>query len=711
MTPERWQRLKSLFDRAVALESSAQARFIQDAADGDPEMEASLRTLVGRHDSAATLLSGPIISSDRILEYLAAGVRTFHDGELLAGRFRIERFLAEGGMGEVYLAEDLELGERIALKTLRPSLSADEGLVQRFRAETQMARKVTHPNVCRVYDIFRHRTECDGASAGVAFLTMEFVDGPTLEDYLRDRGRLSAAEALALLRQIVHGLSAAHSVGIVHRDFKSGNILLSERNRDVRVVITDFGLARSLENSSSASGPNAVEGTLAYLAPEQLACGPFTPATDIYALGIVLFEILTGELPFAQARTWDDAMRLREHPPSARSRYPKVPASWDSAIAACMSPDPARRPSPVTEVLRRVAGGGLTRRRAAGLTVAGAFAVTAGAGAHYWLKAPPIPADALRTFKRGEDFAQRRNQDGLRNAVEEFQHAVTIYPRYVAAWVGMADAYAALANYDLMSPHDALARAKQAAARALSIDSRFAKAQGIYGRILSLDVHEWQTAEPYLRRAVALEPKDPALRLWYGAHLGKLGRGREALEQIDAGLEQSPSSMPLNHQLAAEYFWERRFPEFLNQARELIRLQPYEAGSHLVLARALEWVRRYDEALSACDEADRLKGSETGLCYRAAILAARGDVAQARKIAAGVRDYWSQKPFESALLAGLYAQLGGFSDAMSILNTGYNREDSTVLTVACNPYFDSYQSDERYRLFLRTIGWRFPAAG
>jgi serine/threonine protein kinase len=472
----------------------------------------------------------------------------------------------------------------------------------------------------------------------------------------------------------------------------------------MRLAITDFGLAQSIEKSRTAPSTRGIEGTPAYLAPEQLTGGAITPATDVYALGVVLFEMLTGELPFERSDSWQQALDIRQRPPRVRSRQRKVSAVWDAAIAACMQQDARRRPERVTKVLRQVTGGLLTRRQAVAAGVATSVFVAGGLEARYLFRDPAIPAEALQAFKRGETFAQRRTEEGLKNSVEEFQQAVRFYPRYANAWVGLADAYSALANYGYMAPRDALGRAREAAAQALAIDDRFAQAQGIYGRILSLDVSQWLKAEPFLRRAVSLEPTNASLRLWYGAYLGKLRRRREAMEQIRAGLDQAPSSMPLNHQLATELFWERRFSEFLRQAEALARLQPYEAGSHLVRARALEWAGRYDDALSACDEADRLKPTQTGSCYRASALAARGDTGGAFRIVGRVREYWNRNPFESALLAGLYAQLGDVPQAMEVVAEGYRRYDSTVLTIPCTPYFDKYRGAAQYRDFLKRIG-------
>lgn len=701
MTVERWALLKSLFNQALALNRSDQAEFIQRLGVRDPELERSLRSLVRHHHSAPALLDGPLISQHRIVEYLSAGVRTFQIGEIVAGRFRIEQFIGEGGMGEVYAARDLELGEDVALKTLRPCMSTNSRFVERFKLEIQTAHKVTHSNVCRVFDLDWHTLEDPPGQSSIAFLTMELLKGETLEQRIRREGKLSVTQALPILKQVVAGLAAAHQAGIVHRDFKSGNIILVEEGSGVRALITDFGLAQSF-NHIAPTCSAAIEGTPAYLAPEQLEGGPVGPAADIFALGVVLFEMVTGALPFESTDCLDTAARQRRSPPSPRSQAPGLNKRWEVAILACLAYEPSQRPSPVQQVLELLEGRGVSRR-ALGISVAGGLgALVSGL---LRLRPKSISAEALRSFKRGEDFAQRRNAEGLKNAVVEFQRVISLEPTYAPAWIGLADAYSALGNFDLMNPREALAKSKAAAARAVSLDGSSAKARGVYGRILSLDVHHWLTAEPYFRKAVSLDPNDPMIRLWYGAYLGKLARAREAFDQLRTGLEQTPSSMPLNQQLATEYYWDRDFTEFLAQARELVRLQPFEAGSHLILARALEWRREYDEALRSCDQADRLRSTETSLCYRASIEIARGNAATGRDMAETLRRYWMNQPFESALLAAVYAQLNDLQTALEILNQGFEREDSTVLTADSNPYFDAIKATASFQGFLTRIGW------
>ncbi len=277
------------------------------------------------------------------------GLPAFSPDELIAGRFRIVRFLARGGMGEVYETEDLELRENVALKTVRPEIAADERAMQRFRREVQLARKVTHPNVCRIYDVFRHRE--------VAFLTMELLRGNTLTQTL-GKDKMSTAQALPLVTQMADALSAAHKAGIVHRDFKSPNVVLAGD----RVVVTDFGLARPTESADSMlSGTGEVFGTPAYMAPEQIEGGDITPATDVYALGVVMYEMVTGKLPFTGDSPMSVALkRLKETAPSPRTIVPDLDPKWESVILRCLKKKPEDRFASVADVARSLSGETLT---------------------------------------------------------------------------------------------------------------------------------------------------------------------------------------------------------------------------------------------------------------------------------------------------------------------------------------------------------------
>jgi tetratricopeptide (TPR) repeat protein/tRNA A-37 threonylcarbamoyl transferase component Bud32/TolB-like protein len=270
---------------------------------------------------------------------------TFAPGAVLAQRYKVVRFIARGGMGEVYEVDDLELRERVALKTVRPEVAGDTTTVERFRREIQLARKVTHPNVCRIFDVSHHRPE-DGAP-GVIFLTMELLLGETLAERLRRAGPVQPPEALPIARQVADALYAAHQAGVVHRDLKPGNIMLVEGRGTLRAVVTDFGLAR-LESGEDHQGlaltAAGVVGTPAYLAPEQIEGKEVTPAVDVYAFGIVLYEMLTGTVPFIGDTALSTAVkRLQEAPPSPRLHAPGLDQRWEAAILRCLAREPAGR--------------------------------------------------------------------------------------------------------------------------------------------------------------------------------------------------------------------------------------------------------------------------------------------------------------------------------------------------------------------------------
>lgn len=270
---------------------------------------------------------------------------SFAPGDVLAERFEIVRFVARGGMGDVYQALDLELGTGVALKAIRAEIADDERVVRRFQREIVLARQVTHPNVCRLFDLYRHRgpgTPPDG----VLLLAMEFVSGETLLTGLRRGGPLAPEALLPLARQMAAGLQAAHDAGVVHRDFKSSNVIVTpDASRgNPRLVITDFGLACHFQGELSSLDAGALIGTSTYMAPEQVQGGPITPAVDVYAFGVVLYELLTGVPPFEGDTALAVALRRLEQPPTPpRAHRPDLDPLWEAVLLRCLEREPARR--------------------------------------------------------------------------------------------------------------------------------------------------------------------------------------------------------------------------------------------------------------------------------------------------------------------------------------------------------------------------------
>ncbi|MGO9764729.1 MAG: serine/threonine-protein kinase [Myxococcaceae bacterium] len=327
-------------------------------------------------------------------------------GDVLLERFRVRRLLARGGMGEVYDVQDGALGARVALKTLRASVLGHPAALAQFRREVLLARRVTHPNVCRLFEFF---ISADDGPSPLVFLTMELLEGPTLAEHLVREGK-AGDEALPLVRQMVAALQAAHREGVVHRDFKSSNVMLvraSDGSR--RVVVTDFGLACGVRPGEAPEWPShhGMVGSPLYMAPEQVTGGCVSPATDVYALGVVLYEMVTGTLPFVGDSVEESARKRLQQPPEAPSRRrPGLSARWDAAILRCLELDPARRFSQVEDVLGVLGRGPvvrpLSRRRrrwaamGVGLAVGLAVAGSAGARLLSLRDTPPSPSSAVR---------------------------------------------------------------------------------------------------------------------------------------------------------------------------------------------------------------------------------------------------------------------------------------------------------------------------
>jgi hypothetical protein len=279
-----------------------------------------------------------IISSDSVP---AGG---FTPGMILADRYRIIGLLGRGGMGEVYRADDLKLGQPVALKFLPPEFAEDSVRRERFFAEVRITRQLSHPNICRVYDI--------GEIDGRHFLSMEYIDGEDLASLLKRIGHLTNEKALDIARQLAAGLSAAHERGVLHRDLKPANIMLDGHGR---VRITDFGLAIAVEDAANAA---EIAGTPAYMAPEQLSGKGATVRSDMYSLGLVLYEIYTGKKVFTAMTLAELRQQKETHTPRAISELREgMDPIVERLIRRCMERDPSARPASVSQLALALPGG------------------------------------------------------------------------------------------------------------------------------------------------------------------------------------------------------------------------------------------------------------------------------------------------------------------------------------------------------------------
>jgi len=456
MTPELWQRLKPLFHAALEKDTQNRAAFVDAACGKDLELKMRLEELLKAEQQDTGLLDAPLAQLSGFLDDNGA---RFQSGELVLGRFRIIRPIGKGGMGEVYEAEDLQLGI-VALKTIRHGIASSSDTFERFRQEVQLARRVSGPEVCRIHELYL--LPASGRHQATAFLTMEYLEGITLHEKIHRDGPLPWKEAMGIALEICEGLRLIHEKGIIHRDLKSGNIMLCKQGGATRVVLMDFGLARDFDLDAFKSGtpssakttgktlPQMIMGTPEYMAPEQFEAKPVSPATDIYALGIILYELVTGLHPYAADTPVAAAIRRAKLPLPPSSLRPRVPGQCDRIIERCLEYDPEKRFQSAKEVAKALQAGpanieNLKKDRPWVLWFASAMVLGLAVGSvfFFWQSRQYYRpnAEALRWYDAGVAALREGNNvkatRSLQEAVAQDNHFVMAHARLAEAWANL----------------------------------------------------------------------------------------------------------------------------------------------------------------------------------------------------------------------------------------------------------------------------------
>ncbi len=549
---------------------------------------------------------------------------------------------------------------------------------------------------------------------------MELLPGETLAACVR-RAPLSLETALTITRQLADGLTAIHEAGLVHRDLKPGNVFLLTAENSLRVVITDFGLCfeerRPVTETISMFGQEAIIGTPAYMAPEQLLGKGATRSSDVYALGVLLFEVLTGTLPFEGETPLAIAFhRLQDKPKSLTKTAAHVPPRWERTILQCLEFSAAKRPESPQSVVALLTGEAplplrLPLRRE-WLYVAGATA-TAGVAMKYASvrnQTHTPKAQAVYHFQLGLEYGRQVSPAGIRNAIREYQQAVSIDGHYAEGWANLAEAYCLASTYSVLKTAEARGLAEQAAQRALGLDAKVARAHAAYAYALSTDLRRWRSAEASFQDAIRLDARDPSVRSWYAGFLGRAGRPTEAVQMAQSALQLDPGSLLLNYRLGTELLRARRFPEALAHAQNVVLLHPAEVLAFCLLARAHEWLKNFKDAELALQSADRLPQAPVSTGYWATLRAAENQIPEAERLTAQVRDSWRAKHEETNVLLsalgaiGMAARVPGtVAQIVFALREGISREDETVLAAASNPYLQWAKRDEQVFTLLRQL--------
>jgi eukaryotic-like serine/threonine-protein kinase len=390
--------VEQLFEAALSLAPMERDAFLQEKCGSNPELKRIVQDLLTEHARAGSFLQHPpldflekantvsiadtatTIDGNGAPLFPTAGGR-LNPGQTLIDRFVIVRFIAKGGMGAVYEAEDRFLqGVHVALKTILRDIADDPASQKRFEREVLLAREVTHANLCPIYDIFR----CEEQGSHFLFLTMKLLPGENLAQRLHTATPIPTGEGVTILKQLAAGLDAIHTAGIIHRDIKPNNIMLDGSGPDLRLWITDFGLARAHEAENTVPGKEVIAGTPGYMAPELMSGQPPSQATDLFAFGVVMHQVFTGQKPIVKAG--DSAMIT-----SPRLSASGYPSPFVQLVKGCLDLDPNRRcqsfeQALVTLQLKRRTRKLWTRRQFAGTAAAAVCALAGGA----WLEREAI---------------------------------------------------------------------------------------------------------------------------------------------------------------------------------------------------------------------------------------------------------------------------------------------------------------------------------
>ena len=595
-------------------------------------------------------------------------------GQLVARRYRIVRLLGRGGMGEVYEAEDELIHEAVALKTLRLDLVKHAGVAARFESEMRLARKVAHPSVCRVFEVGAHEIH---GEPPLPFITMELLRGESLSARIRRLRRLPKEQAFPLAAQMAAGLQAAHELGIVHTDFKSSNVIIVPGPDGDRAKITDFGLARidpgfhPADETHTIPDGGELVGTVAYMSPEQMEGAEITTASDLYSLGIVLFEMATGQRPFDGSHVIHAAMqRVSGESIAPRKLVRDIDRRWEAAIVRCLQRDPKRRFGSAAEVADWFGDGDgrpfsrWTRRE--WLFAGGAAAACVGGIGGYWawshIPYSPKP-ESIEWYRKGVIELHATTYESARRSLEQ---AVAIDPEFALAYGSLALAYQELDYTELAKESMLKAMTIAQETRLSTADERRLKA---YQFIVSRD---YERAAPLLQEIerAASPGEKPAAALESGWLAELEGKTDEAVRDYERALDLNPSYAAAKLRLGQMLQRRRELPPALKNLEDAERLfqasSDYEGVTEALWGQAnlLNRSGRAKEALPLTDRAlsdARTVGSlyleirlelQQGVAYRS-----MGDYARAEEIAGTAIDRAEAEHMDN-LASGALVDLG-----------------------------------------------------
>jgi len=793
----------------------------------------------------------------KVTETLQTAIQELTTGSIFAGRYQIIEELGKGGMGRVYKVFDQEVQAKMALKLIKPEISADKNTIDRFRNELKIARDISHKNICRMYDL--------GREGGNYFITMEYVSGEDLKSFIRRAKQLVVGTAIFIAKQVCEGLAEAHRVGVVHRDLKPGNIMI---DKEGNARIMDFGIARSV-SVKGITGAGVMIGTPEYMSPEQVEGKEVDRRSDIYSLGIILYEMLTGHVPFEGDTPFIVGVKQKsEIPKDPKELNAQIPQDLSRLILKCLEKDKEKRYQNADELkdnLEKIEKGIPTAERPIPkrktvtskpitLTVSrkkffvpiSILAAIAAIAIGLWrfmpkhrttlppassnpsiavlpftdlspqkdqeyfcnglaeslinalskvkgLRVPAMTstvpfkgeerdineiaeklnvnavlrgsvqkagnrlritaqlinvadksllwseqysrdfndlfsiqdeisfgiADKLKVNLLGEErqdlrkrftenikaynlylkgryFWNKRTEDSLKMSIEYFEQAIDVDPNYALAYAGLADCYIILPFYSSWLPKEAYLKAREAAIRALELDSMLAEAHNSLAAVKLWYDWDWNASEREFKKSIELNAGLAIAHHWYAELLKSIGRFDEAIGEIKIALELDPLSPIINTNFGRYLDIAGRYDEALKQFRKTLEIDPEFENAHIGIGRVYLHKGMYKLAVEIFER------TESPLLAYALMALSKKDEAQA--VLEDFKEKSSRQYVDQYTFAVIYAALGEIDMAFEALEKAYQEHSINLVDyVYVDPFFDSIRPDPRFKSLMKKL--------
>ncbi len=722
--------------------------------------------------------------------------------------YQIITALGAGGMGEVYLARDTILGRNVALKFMPDSLSSDSDYRTRFLREAQASARLSHPNIIIVHEV--------GEFKGRPFIAMEHIEGATLKEHIAKKG-FSVEQSVEIVAQIAGALQCAHNHGVIHRDVKPSNILIDPYGRP---RLLDFGLAM-VHDADQITKTGSTMGTFDYMSPEQVMGKELDHRTDIFSLGVVFFELITGMNPFKRdSRPATLHAIAYDEPPEIDKIRPGIPRGLAEVITGILEKNRDRRYQKAGDIKQDLlkvqaqgnAGGIVSKppsiavlpfanlstdseqeyfcdgiaediisdlSRVSGLKVVArtsAFAfkgknedvreigrklnvayvlegsvrkggdrlritaqlIEVAEGYHVWAEkydrkiedifaiqdeisqniveklkghlgpgdrdsVPDVTVEAYQLYSQGRHFINKRNSENLFKALDYFRKCAAIAPDYALVHAGLADAYFLLFAYDLLSPRDAVAKARVEANRAIELKPRLADAHATLGGILTYHDWAWKDAEKAFLQTLELSPGHATAHQWYGELLSYLKRDEEAEKHLKIALEYDPLSAIALIMTAWHYMRSGQYETSLEFISRIEKLGGMNDFAHVIAAADYMYLEDRENTYRHLNLSRKVSGDTTlSIAISGHFGFLLGDKEAARE--AKERLHRKEGYLPEAYLAALHHDLGEEEEAVGHLHDALRRRDAELIFMASMPYYASIRKDPKMMNLLSILG-------